>query len=296
VGTTSDDRHVAERIVAVTPASTVLVVGCAEGLLVRGLVDSGVDAHGIDVSEPAIESADHGVRDRLRVASATEPIPGRYDLITCLEVLEHLGPTEAQDALDAMGAATARILVSSSNPQWSGWFADRGFYRRTDVDLGFLSARAVLFERSQLTPREVVARYEELIAPLGGGTPASRDVSLADQREQVARWEAEVLTSRHQMLVNRDHIIGVEAELGRANRDLVRTAKELSLAQRRVRRLTDRRDELREKLGALRKRATASQRQSVALRRRVRELEGEVARAQTGVVRRLARGVRRRLS
>ena len=64
--------RMAERLLAVAPASTVLDVGCARGLLVHAFLLQGVDATGIDVSEHAVASAHEDVRDRLSVVSATE--------------------------------------------------------------------------------------------------------------------------------------------------------------------------------------------------------------------------------
>src|SRR3954462_11620641 len=81
---------VADRIVGLLDPSTSLDVGCAKGMLVQALASRGVDAHGRDISGYAVESAPPDVRARLTVTSATEPIEGRYDLITCVEVLEHL--------------------------------------------------------------------------------------------------------------------------------------------------------------------------------------------------------------
>jgi SAM-dependent methyltransferase len=319
--------RVADRIIAVVPARTVLDVGCAKGMLVQALVVQGVDAYGLDVSEHAIRTAHEDVRDRLRVASATDPITQRYDLITCIEVLEHMGAKDAQDAMDVMCAATDRIVFSSSptdlaepthinvhdNRQWAGWFADRGFYRRTDVDLGFLTPWAVLFERAEMTARQVVARYEDVLNPLIAETLAKREALLESQRdverqrriiegdpevgtvsrEEVARWEDEVLKSRHQMLVNRDHIIGVEAELGRANRDLVRVRRNLVAAQRRISALVKRRDSLRKKLARSERQAKKARRAVARQRSRIRHLESELAQARRGWARRAAGRVRR---
>jgi SAM-dependent methyltransferase len=327
---------VADRIIAVTPARRVLDVGCAKGLLVQAMAAQGVDAYGIDVSEHAITTAHEDIRPRLRVASATDPIEGRYDLITCIEVLEHMGPQDAQDAIDVMCAATDRILFSSSptdlaepthvnvhdNRQWGGWFADRGFYRRTDVDLGFLTPWAVLFERADLSARQVVARYEDVLNPLVTEILAKREALLASQREvqalrlqidgdpevgtvgreelarwkeEVALWEAEVLRSRHQMLVNRDHVIGVEAELGRANRDILRGRKELLSANRRVAMLVDRRDSLRKKVAKAERQAKAARRAQLRQLQRVKQLETELASARRSWLRRAAGRARRSL-
>ena len=318
---------VADRIMAVAPALRVLDVGCAKGLLVQAMVAQGVDAYGLDVSEHAIDTAHEDVRPRLRVASATEPITDRYDLITCIEVLEHMGPRDAQDAIDVMCSATDRIVFSSSptdlaepthvnvhdNRQWGGWFADRGFYRRTDVDLGFLTPWAVLFERADLSARQVVARYEDALNPLVTEILAKREALLASHREsdpeadtvrreemarweqEVARWEEEVLRSRHQMLVNRDYIIGVEAELGRANRDILRMRKGLASANRRIEMLVKRRDALRKKVAKAERQASAARRSQLRQRRQVQRLEADLAAARRGWLRRAAGRARRSL-
>jgi methionine biosynthesis protein MetW len=70
-----------------------LDVGCGDGARYGSLMrESGVDIHGVDISEVAVQSArEHGVK--ARVASLTEPLPfadASFDLVICLEVLEHL--------------------------------------------------------------------------------------------------------------------------------------------------------------------------------------------------------------
>ena len=91
---------IADRIVRELQPSSVLDAGCAKGFLVEQLRERGVDASGIDVSEHAIAEAHESVRDHCRVASLTEPLDRRYDLITCIEVLEHLPAAEARAAVE----------------------------------------------------------------------------------------------------------------------------------------------------------------------------------------------------
>ncbi len=262
--------NVADRIIAITNPHTTLDVGCAKGLLVQALADRGVDAHGRDVSTHAIANAHEDVRDRLSVASATEPIEGRFDLITCLEVLEHMSPADAQAAIDNMCAASDRVLFSSSpgdfdepthvntqpGPTWAAGFAERGFFRRTDVNLDFLTPWAVLFERADVDTRSLVHRYEAMVAPLNlqvrektaALLSAHRSLSdLHDQvnelksgidgsvQEEMAGLRKEVLRAQHDQLTVRDHIIGLEAEAERLTKEL-RVSR--SRAARLLRRLT----------------------------------------------------------
>jgi Methyltransferase domain len=231
---------VAERIRAVTNPSAVLDVGCARGLLVQALCKQGVDAYGIDVSQHAIETAHPDVASRLSVGSAEE-IAGSWDLITCIEVLEHMPPTAAEQAIDAMCAASDRVLLSSSPSDftepthinvrepaaWAASFAERGFFRRTDVDLSFLTTVAVLFERADVNLRDLVYRYERYSYPMRVEVLEKRTALLEAQRKlselegapgpssgfrsQLDEASAANLDLRHQLLTSRDHAIGAEA-------------------------------------------------------------------------------------
>lgn len=248
---------IADRIVALTNPANVLDVGCARGLLVQALGQHGVDARGIDISAHAIETSDPSVRDRLAVQTADQ-VTGRWDLITCIEVVEHMSPADAELALDAMCAATDRILISSSPGDftepthvnvrepaaWAASFAERGFYRRTDVDLAFLTPWAVLFERANLSSRDVVHRYERWAYPMRVEVLEKRAALLAahqalqeqagssvgDELEAMKRELEDVRSqlreAQHQALTTRDYAMGIEAETGRLRRDLQRAIDE----------------------------------------------------------------------
>ena len=317
----------ADRIIGLGEPGKVLDVGCARGLLVQALAARGVDAHGFDVSRHAIESADESVRGRLSVASATEPIEARYDLITCIEVLEHMSSRDAQLAVDSMTRASDLILFSSSpsdhdepthinthlTADWAAWFAERGFFRRVDVDLSFLTHWAVLFERADLDPRQLAHRYEILHAKVNAERVEKSHALLESYREiqalnahleggtaeeisrqlaLVKEFEAEVLEARHSLLVNRDHVVGTEAEIGRLNREVARLADELKQATRRVSALTKRKNDLALRVDTLRSRVAAARERNKALSRRVAELEQRSA-PPASLARRVARRVRR---
>jgi Methyltransferase domain len=247
---------VAERIHAVTNPSSTLDVGCARGLLVQALSGLGVDAYGIDVSQHAIDTAHPDVSSRLSVGSA-ETVTGSWDLITCIEVLEHMTPAEAERGIDAMCTASDRVLISSTPGHfeepthvnvrepaaWAASFAERGFFRRTDVDLSFLAPWAVLFERAALTPRDLVYRYERYAYPMRlevlEKRAALRDAHRrleepGDLRRQLDEVTAANRELRHNLLTSRDHAIGAEAAAGqqraRYERELAERFDELHTA------------------------------------------------------------------
>ena len=70
-----------------------LDVGCATGYLVEVLRELGVDAEGCDVSRFAIDHATPGARGHVRVGNLFAGLPwgdGAFELVTALEILEHL--------------------------------------------------------------------------------------------------------------------------------------------------------------------------------------------------------------
>lgn len=98
---------VMEKVRAVNP-TTVFDVGCGEGFLVHQLMLTGVNAHGCDIDPAAVRLARVG--DRVHLGTVDEALLGKVDLITCLDVLEHVKDFEG--TLDFMiGRADLLILA-----------------------------------------------------------------------------------------------------------------------------------------------------------------------------------------
>ncbi len=166
--------RVADGIVRELGPTSVLDAGCAMGLLVEALRKREVEAWGIDISEYAISQVHESVRDHCRVASITEPLPRRYDLIVCIEVLEHLPPGETDAAIASLCANTDRLLLSTTptdygeathlnvRPQeaWSALLAREGFLRDLEVDLSYVTPWAALYVRTEEPLVETVRRYD----------------------------------------------------------------------------------------------------------------------------------------
>jgi SAM-dependent methyltransferase len=229
---------VADAIVAQIAPGTVLDAGCAKGFLVSALRERGVEAYGFDVSEVAIAEAPEAARPYVRVGSLTDPIDRQYDLVSCIEVIEHLDPADAATAVANLAAASDRVLLSSTPgdrdepthvniqppERWSQLFAGHDMFRH---DASYLSPWAVLYRRGSPSLVELVLDYDRAWSELRLETLDQRralldlqskleEVSaiasttdlkaLADEREQL----------RKEVLRLRDAGIGNEAELATA--------------------------------------------------------------------------------
>ena len=176
----------------------VLDAGCAIGLLVETLAARGIDAHGIDISEYAIGQAAPAVAARCRVGSLTAPLDGRYDLIVCIEVLEHMPAAEAIAALANICGHTDDVLFSSSptdfgesthvNVQppevWAEAFAREGFLRDLDYDASYITPWAVRYRRRTAPVPRLVREYERMAARVA--------IERNELRQQVLQFDRQV--------------------------------------------------------------------------------------------------------
>ncbi|MCA1648160.1 MAG: glycosyltransferase [Chloroflexi bacterium] len=81
---------VAEAIVLELRPQTVLDAGCGLGILVGELRRRKVDTWGLDLSTIAISHVPSDLKPYCSVGSILDPFSRNFDLITCIEVLEHL--------------------------------------------------------------------------------------------------------------------------------------------------------------------------------------------------------------
>jgi len=230
------------------PAS-VLDAGCAWGFLVEALRKRGVAAWGVDVSEYAISNVDESVKEYCWQGSLTEPLPQRYDLVTCIEVLEHMAPRDSDVAIANLCAASDRILLSSTpfdyaepthlNVQppenWSAAFARHNFVRDLDFDASFLTPWAVLYERTDKPLPDVVRAYDRAYSRVAQEQRELRAsvLDLHGRLEELTEapdaheWEQLLLASR-------DTVVSLETRLGNALANARRLEAELVRYQDRM--------------------------------------------------------------
>ena len=306
---------VADRAIALTNPSSVLDVGCATGMLVQAFVTHGVEAEGIDVSEYAVSqrprrrfgSPAGGVRHRAplrpvgprhlrRGARAHEPRRGAD------RHRQHLRRDRPWSCSPPLRPTSPRPRTSTRQPtaDWAAWFAERGFFRRADANVSFLTPWAVLFERGDLTPtrsdpplrvradpvaergpREAQrpARPQPAAARLQGDgrDPRAARRSLEDELAPTAR----AAPAPPRRLTTRDHIIGLEAEnarlikeLGRAEWVVRRLQKRKKLQGQRIKQLRQQLDNRRQETRKLREQQADLRRRTAAADRELAEVRG----------------------
>lgn len=236
---------VAERIVAEIAPASALDAGCALGMLVEQLRARGVDAEGVDISAFAIAGAHPSVREHVRVGSVAAPFGRRYDLIVCIEVLEHMPRAEAEAAVANFCAHSDDVLFSSSphdykeathfnvNPpeHWAALFARHGLFRDVDFDASFITPWAARFRRRAEPAHRIVRDYERRLWELRRERDDLRALAL-EQREalaaaEAARAEAAVLRAEADALraaagAGRAYAERLEAELDAKNGHIAR--------------------------------------------------------------------------
>jgi len=88
--------------------SKVLDIGCAKGFLVKDLLDLGLDAYGLDISEYAIKNSHKDVVGRIHLGDAKK-LPfadNTFDFVISLNTLHNLEKKECQVALKEITRVT----------------------------------------------------------------------------------------------------------------------------------------------------------------------------------------------
>ena len=102
-----------------------LDVGCGAGLLAEPLARLGADVTAIDAAPELIVAArDHAAGQGLQIdyrAAPVELLDGQFDLVTCMEVIEHVADPAAfvQDLANRLTSGGLLILSTPNATAWS---------------------------------------------------------------------------------------------------------------------------------------------------------------------------------
>jgi 2-polyprenyl-6-hydroxyphenyl methylase / 3-demethylubiquinone-9 3-methyltransferase len=112
-----------ERAVAL-PGKPVLDVGCGGGILSEAMARAGAQVLGIDLSQAVLDVAElHALESKVAVDYRLVPLeqlaqerPAAFDLVTCMEMLEHVpDPAAGVKALAALAKPGGDVIVSTIN-------------------------------------------------------------------------------------------------------------------------------------------------------------------------------------
>jgi 2-polyprenyl-3-methyl-5-hydroxy-6-metoxy-1,4-benzoquinol methylase len=93
-----------------------LDVGCGPGWALEAFAAAGFDAHGVDVSVRAVQEAERRGLQAQVLDVERDELPGGFDVVAALEVLEHLrDPLAVLRRLGASLASGGRAVVSLPN-------------------------------------------------------------------------------------------------------------------------------------------------------------------------------------
>ena len=214
-----DDRwlaffnNVAREIVRSLSPRTVFDAGCALGMLVESLWDLGLEASGVDISEFAISQVRPDMQPYCTIGSVADSLPGRFDLVTCIEVLEHVDESTALKAIDNLTSSTDVILFSSTPNDfvepthinvrpplyWIRAFAKHSFRVDLRFDASFLAPHAMLFRRAQnYAATDVEETYAFLIFTRSALVEREQRIGMLSSNVASLTSDLESLNSRFQ--------------------------------------------------------------------------------------------------
>ena len=254
--------NIADELVRVFRPKCVFDAGCAKGFLLEALWDRGVETWGRDVSEFAVSEVRTDVRPFASVGSIAEPISGTYDLVTCIEVLEHMTVQEGAQAIANMTAVGQRIVFSSSPTDldepthinvkppiyWLQAFAKHNFHPAIAITLPSITPYTLVFERRDTSPTEefllacaeivrgrakIVAEYHAygaLTARVAELTARAAELTAhAAGQDQIIVQRETMLTEQTQVIAQRDkELAGKREEFGELAHKLLQVQQELA--------------------------------------------------------------------
>jgi len=193
----SDTQPIIDQVLATCGLGKMLDVGCGTGLLVRRLLEHGVDAYGVDTTATAVAEANQQVGGHYQIGSVLR-LPyesASFDTIISIACLEHLAEADIPPALSELYRVTKRSLyvrlTTHNRTWWETRFFAAGFRRHPLllIAVGFqsLDTKAgpitLLFEK---IPQSVLQKYS-LAAP-----QAEHDLSMDALRGSGPRSDAAI--------------------------------------------------------------------------------------------------------
>lgn len=229
--------NLADAIIREFKPKTVFDAGCAKGFLVEALRERNVEAYGRDFSEYAIGDIPDTLRPFCTLGSIADSVEGQYDLITCIDVLEHMPVDESEKAIANLCNAAPLILFSSSLDEfsepshvnvrtplhWLKLFAQHNFAPYHACDPSFLYSCAMVLERRELAPS-----FDELLSYAKLVSSRMERQATEEQHDKVAH--------EHLFKLNKieNELTSIKWELKSKEKELISVKKELIASNHKI--------------------------------------------------------------
>lgn len=116
-----DANQFAETVLSRYNPESVLELGCGTGTLLYPYLEQGIHVHGVDLSETA-QKESALPESQFEIHDLTEPYTPRqeYDLVLCVEVLEHIPQKAADTIVESICTAGDTAIVTAAPPGQGG--------------------------------------------------------------------------------------------------------------------------------------------------------------------------------
>ena len=235
-------NRIADAILRDIQPKTMLDAGCAYGYMIEVMRQRGIECWGIDISEHAIQSVNPDVQPYCRVASVLDPLPQKYDLITCFEVVEHMPPGQGEQAIANLCQFSDDIVFCSSpidykeathlNVQpveyWAEQFAIQGFFRDVDFDGSAIVSWAARYLRIHEPYHRVARRYERRFWQLFKENKDARQ-ALLDLRFELSNTTLVKSNLQNELVEMQSQLTAMQSQLIATQNQLAATQNQLTV-------------------------------------------------------------------
>lgn len=136
-----DYQRVAAALLELLPFASALDVGCANGFLLDAFLDAGKRVRGIELSPAVAEVLAPRLRELVDVGDFSLA-GGRWDLVCCVEVAEHIPPERSRELVAKLASLAVSWIYFTAAPtgqtgrghincrshlEWLDWFALEGW-------------------------------------------------------------------------------------------------------------------------------------------------------------------------
>lgn len=234
---------VARDITAYFQPKKVLDAGCAMGVLVSEFRKLGVEAYGLDYSDYAVENADPIARPYCCQGSLADPfseaLPKQFDLVTCMEVLEHMSPEDSRKAVANLCAVTDTVIFCSTpddfedpthiNVQereyWAALFAENGFFDDLNHRPLFMTSYAVCYRKRE-DWKEQIPVYERFVREADVKMRDFRDAHYRALEKEMDKAVSEWTRTANDFRNLQQHCNHLEVQCRTKDEQLLESAKE----------------------------------------------------------------------